>query len=235
MAPVTAASPLPARFAAEALGCVRGGRRVFECLDFVLEAGGALLLHGPNGAGKSSLLRILAGLLQPAEGRLTWNGAPVRDEPEAHRARLHYVGHLDALKPLLTPAETLAYLGASRGRTAEPARALEALGIARLADLPGRYLSAGQRRRVALARLVAAPATLWLLDEPTVTLDAEAARRLIDLMAAHRASGGMVVAATHSDLALEAAARLDLRDFHAATAPRAPATLSTAAFEDETW
>ena len=219
----------PARFEAIELGCRRGGRAVFGGLGFAVEAGGALVLHGPNGAGKSSLLRILAGLLRPASGRLLWNGAPLGEDAEAHRARLHYVGHLDALKPLMTPRETLRFCAAMRGETARVDEALERLGLAALADMPGRYLSAGQKRRVALARLAASPAMLWLIDEPSVTLDAEATAALEAMMAAHRAAGGMIVLATHTGIAMEGAARLDLARF-AATPARA-----AAGFEDETW
>jgi heme exporter protein A len=220
-----------ARFEAVELSCRRGGRAVFGDLGFGLEAGGALVLHGPNGSGKSSLLRILAGLLRPAGGRLLWNGAPVGDDAEAHRARLHYVGHLDALKPLMTPRETLRFFAAMRGPPAKVEPALERLGLAGLADLPARYLSAGQRRRVALARLIASPAALWLLDEPTVTLDAEASAALEAMMADHRAAGGMIVLATHTGIALDGAARLDLTRFALAPA-RAEAA---SGFADETW
>lgn len=226
----------PARLEARGLDCVRGGRAVFGGLDVVLEAGGALLLHGPNGSGKSSLLRLLAGLLRPAGGRVLWNGAWIRDDEEAHRARLHYVGHLDALKPLMTARETLGFFAATRGKVASAEAALERLGIAGLGETPARYLSAGQKRRVALARLIASPARLWLLDEPTVTLDIEATTRLEALMAEHRAEGGMVIVATHTGLALDGAARLDLSRFLPTNARPAMAGSGAARpFEDEPW
>lgn len=227
-----------ARFEAEDLTCVRGGRRVFTGLSLSLGSGGALLLHGPNGTGKSSLLRILAGLLRPAGGRLLWNGTAVRDDPESHRARLHYVGHLDSLKPLMTPAETLTFFAATRAKPANAAAALAAFDLADLADLPGRYLSAGQKRRTALSRLIASPAPLWLLDEPTVTLDVESTAQLERLMAAHRAEGGMVIVATHTGIALEGAERLDLRAFQVGrrATPDSPGQVAaTPDFEDETW
>ena len=194
------------------MACIRGERPVFSGVSFRLARGGALTLVGPNGAGKSSLLRILCGLLRPAGGTLTWDGAPVDEDWPAHRGRLHYVGHLDAVKPTLSVAENLASWACFRGAAQAAPRALEALGIEGLADVPGRYLSAGQRRRLALARLVAGPAPLWLLDEPTVTLDADASARVASMIAAHRADGGMAIVATHGEIALDGADRLDLAD-----------------------
>ena len=194
--------------------CVRGERRVFEGLDFALPAGGALLLTGPNGSGKSSLLRLMAGLLRPAGGALLWDGKPVAEDPEAQRRRLAYLGHLDAVKPVLSAEENLTFWAAlGGGGAAEVARAIEAFALEPLRDVPGRMLSAGQRRRVALARLIAAPAGLWLLDEPTVGLDAESAERLARVAAAQRADGGRIVAATHIGLDLPGAEELDLARF----------------------
>ena len=199
------------------MACIRGERPVFSGVSFRLQPGGALTLVGPNGAGKSSLLRILAGLLRPVGGTLTWESAPVDEDWAAHRQRLHYVGHLDAVKPTLTAAENLRDWARLRGVARAAPSALEALGIEDLADVPGRFLSAGQRRRLALARLVAAPASLWLLDEPTVTLDADASARVATMIASHRADGGMVIVATHGEIALDGADRLDLAD-HAVSA-----------------
>ncbi|MCH8154165.1 MAG: heme ABC exporter ATP-binding protein CcmA [Proteobacteria bacterium] len=159
--------------------CVRGERRVFEGLSFALAAGGLLVLTGPNGSGKSSLLRIMAGLLRPAAGALLWDGTPVRDDPDAQAARLQYLGHLDAVKPVLSAAENLMFWAALHGGgAAEVTRALDGFDLGALAEVPGRMLSAGQKRRVALARLLAAPAEVWLLDEPTVGLDAASLARL---------------------------------------------------------
>ena len=210
-------APDVARFEAHEVACIRGERPVFSRVSFRLEQGGALTLMGPNGAGKSSLLRILAGLLRPAGGTLAWDGTPLDEDWPAHRRRLHYVGHLDAVKPALTVSETLDGWARLRGAACAAPGALEALGIEALADVPGRYLSAGQRRRLALARLIATPAPLWLLDEPTVTLDANAAARVAAMIARHRAEGGMAVVATHGEIALDAAQRLDLGR-HAITA-----------------
>ena len=192
------------------MACIRGERPVFSGVSFRLERGGALALVGPNGAGKSSLLRILAGLLKRAGGTLAWEGDSLDEDWPAHRGRLHYVGHLDAVKPMLTVAENLDDWARFRGAKRAAPDALQALGIESLADVPGRFLSAGQRRRLALARVVATPAPLWLLDEPTVTLDVESAARVATLIAAHRAEGGMVIVATHGEIALDGADRLDL-------------------------
>lgn len=190
------------------LACIRGDRAVFAGLSFALPRGAALLLTGANGAGKSTLLRLLAGLLPPAEGAVLWRGADTAAEPEAHAARLRYLSHQDALKPALTVAENLAFFARLHGGEVLPA--LTALGLDALADLPARVLSSGQRRRLALARLALAPAALWLLDEPTTGLDAASVERLRPLLAAHRAAGGIIVAATHIPLPLAGAEELRL-------------------------
>jgi len=207
------------RFVGHDLTCVRGERRVFSGLGFDLEAGDALVAVGPNGSGKSSLLRLMAGLLTPAAGRLLWNGEPVAADREAHGGRLHYVGHLDAVKPVLAVRENVAFWARLHGGgTAAVDGALAALGVGHLAAVPGRFLSAGQRRRVNLARLLAAPAPLWLLDEPTTALDRAAVAALEAAIERHRRTGGMVVAATHAPLALNAARTLDLAHFEAEAA-----------------
>ncbi|QMW22910.1 heme ABC exporter ATP-binding protein CcmA [Sandaracinobacteroides saxicola] len=181
------------------LACVRSGRLLFENLSFTVPRGGALIVTGPNGAGKSSLLRLLAGLLEPAAGTI-------------HRPdRLAYLGHDSALKPDRTLAGELAFWAALDGAdTATRNSAASAMALDGLLDLPVRLLSAGQKRRAALARTLAAGATLWLLDEPTVGLDAAACERLATAIAGHRERGGAVVAATHVDLGLAHAATLPL-------------------------
>ena len=206
-----------AQFSGTDITCVRGERRVFSGLNYTLEDGGALVLVGPNGSGKSSLLRLMAGLLRPYEGQLTWSDEVIHEDPEAHNAKLHYVGHLDAVKPVLNVIENILFWAELRqgrkGFGVEPA--LEALGISHLGDVPGRYLSAGQKRRVNLSRLLAAPAPLWLLDEPTTALDAQAIKSLADIIAKHRQEGGMVVVSTHTPMDLPDAEILNLGDFTA--------------------
>ena len=200
-------------FTGHELTCIRGERLVFAGLDFAIGAGDALLLVGANGSGKSSLLRLMAGLLRPAGGAVQWSGESIAIDPEAHNARLHYVGHLDPVKAALTVAENLAFwarLGNGSGVVTE---ALKTFDSASLSDVPGRFLSAGQKRRANLARLAASEATLWLLDEPTTALDAAATSCLMKAIARHRAGGGMVAISTHVELALDGARRLDLDTF----------------------
>jgi heme exporter protein A len=200
-------------FAGSGIACRRGERLVFANLDFRIAAGRLLTLVGPNGSGKSSLLRLMAALAEPEAGVISWSAAPIADDPDAHRARLHYVGHLDAVKPILTVAENLRFHAALRGTVPDDGRlaaALGAFGLAPLADLPGRFLSQGQRRRTALARLLVSPAPLWLLDEPTLGLDADAQTRLAEILKSHLADGGLAVVATHSPLGLGESTALEL-------------------------
>ena len=187
------------------LACIRGGRRVFCGVRFSVPAGHALLLTGPNGAGKSSLLRMIAGLIRPAEGSVVLEGG----EPELSVGeQSHYVGHVDPLKPALTVTENLAFWARflNGARDAEEAavleRGLEAVGLADLAQLPAGYLSAGQRRRLSLARVLAVPRPIWLLDEPSTALDAASQARLQRVMHAHLSGGGLIIAATHGPLGL---------------------------------
>jgi heme exporter protein A len=190
------------RLAAIGLGCVRGSRSIFENLNFELSGGTALALVGPNASGKSSLLRLIAGLLRPSTGQILLDGgAAERTVPE----QAHYLGHLDAFKPALTVAENLTFWTRYLGEGAGPAEpALTAVGLAALAGLPAAYLSAGQRRRLSLARLLAVPRPLWLLDEPTSALDSAGQERLAELMRGHLTGGGIIVAATHGPLGIDA-------------------------------
>jgi heme exporter protein A len=193
---------------ASALSVERGGRVVFTNLGFRLEAGHALLVTGPNGAGKSTLLRAIAGLLPLAAGRIE-----VTPASEARRGELcHYVGHADALKPSLTAFENLSFVTALLAtETVQPAdavqieTALARLGLAAVADLPTAYLSAGQKRRAALARLVALFRRIWLLDEPMTSLDSAAQAAVGEIMTEHLAAGGIVIAAAHAPLKIVAA------------------------------
>jgi heme exporter protein A len=190
------------RISASNLGCVRGSRAVFRNVNFNLASGQALAVLGPNGAGKSSLLRILAGLLRADSGRLDLEGGDVElTIPE----QAHYLGHQDALKPALSVAENLMFWAGYLGDgDAQPAEALEAVGLAAIPDLPAGYLSAGQRRRLSIARLIAVRRPIWLLDEAAAALDQAAQARLVDLMRTHLSGGGLILAATHAPLGLDA-------------------------------
>jgi len=199
------------------LVCFRGGRTVFSGLDFTVSPGEALMLRGANGSGKSSLLRLMAGLSQPLQGTIAWGGEPVGNDPEAHNARLHYIGHADPVKPVLTVTENLRFWSSLRADFGDGGdaitSALNKLGINHLAEVPGRFLSAGQKRRVNLARILAAPAVLWLLDEPQTALDRFAVENLNDAISEHRAGGGMVVISSHGEDTLAGARKIDLGQF----------------------
>ena len=199
-------------FRGRGISCERGDRRIFSHLDMELGPGQALVLHGPNGIGKTSLLRILATLLLASDGELTWNDKNILDDINQHRSRLHFIGHQDAVKGALTVRENLEAWTKIRGSHSNHVNgALSAFGITHLADTPAQYLSAGQHRRTALARLIASPAELWLLDEPTVSLDADGVTCLQNVIADHRAAHGMVISATHSELGLPETEFLQLK------------------------
>ncbi len=189
------------------LACRRGGRRVFERLSFSLGPGELLALTGRNGSGKTTLLRALALLIRPDTGSIRWQGADVAAEPDAWRGRLAWLGHLEGLKADLSVAENL--LAAERLRGSPPAEdrldsALVAFDLSALAQRAVRTLSAGQRRRTALARVVLAQAPLWLLDEPLNALDASAQEAFRAALQKHLAAGGLAIAATHADLGVMA-------------------------------
>jgi len=209
------------RLSAVDLTCHRGGRDVFAALSFAVASGEVLAVTGRNGAGKSSLLRTIVGLVRIAHGGLTLEGG----DPELTIAeQAHYLGHQDALKPALSVAENLKFWAGFLGAgPADTASTLVAVGLAELADLPAAYLSAGQRRRLSIARLLAVKRPIWLLDEPTSTLDAASQDRLAGLMRAHLTEGGMILAATHGALGLPASRELQLDDIRAIAPPTAEA------------
>ena len=194
------------------MAAFRGDHLVFADVSFSLEPGGAMVLVGRNGSGKTTLLRLIAGLMPRATGEVLWAGEDALADLPTHGLRLAYLGHQDALKLGLTAVENLAlWARIPRDRRADAIEvALAAVGLEDLAHLPARMLSAGQRRRVAIARLLVSDAMLWLLDEPTTALDTASVGRLGGLAAAHRAAGGMVIAATHLDLPLPGAAEVSL-------------------------
>ncbi len=190
------------RLSGNGLTCLRGGRQVFAGLDFSVGAGEALAVTGRNGSGKSSLLRLIAGLLTLEAGQIALDGGAA-DLGVAEQA--HFLGHRDALKPSLSVTENLVFWRDFLEGDANPlsvAACLEATGIGPLADLPASYLSAGQRRRLSLARLLAVKRPVWLLDEPTAALDTAGQAVLVALMRDHLAGGGIVMAATHEPLGL---------------------------------
>jgi heme exporter protein A len=190
------------RVIASGLTAVRGGRTVFSGVSFALGAGETLAVTGPNGAGKSTLLRLVAGLLAPVAGNIALDPLPAD-------GAIHYVGHLDGLKTALSVRQNLEFWR-SLWDGKPVASALETVGLGNLADLPVQVLSAGQRRRVALARLLIAERPLWLLDEPATALDASGEAMLGRVIAAHLAGGGMAMVATHRDPPLSPTATLAL-------------------------
>jgi heme exporter protein A len=197
-------SPPPA-LTAHNLHCVRGERELFSGLSLSLHPGEALLIQGGNGQGKTSLLRLLTGLSQPAEGEVRWHGANLDKARDDFHRDMAYIGHLNGIKDDLTPIENLRLSAQLDGRKLDEKQAediLRQLGLARCLDLPCRVLSFGQRRRVALASLLCADALLWILDEPLTGLDVHGVAVLENLIKAHLDRGGMAVLTTHQPLSL---------------------------------
>ena len=190
------------RLSGRGVRCVRGGREIFSGLDFEASSGEALAVTGPNGAGKTSLLRLIAGLLTMAGGSVDLEGGEAElTLPE----QAHYLGHRDALKPALSVLENLAFWRDFLGGAAfDAAESLAAVGLDHAGHLPAAYLSAGQRRRLSIARLLAARRPIWLLDEATNALDSAGQALFAALMRDHLARGGLIVAATHAPLRLAA-------------------------------
>ncbi len=199
---------------ADNLECVRGERRLFAGLGFKLEAGELLYLQGKNGAGKTSLLRMIIGLLPPEAGEIRWKGQSIRRNGEDFRADLCYLGHLNAIKEELTPLENLlasAHLADEALSEDDALDALEQVGLAGREDLACKYLSQGQKRRVALARLVKERRPLWVLDEPFVALDVAAVDWLAGIISGHLQRGGLAVMTTHQLVAIPAGTVRELK------------------------
>ncbi|MDQ3666855.1 MAG: cytochrome c biogenesis heme-transporting ATPase CcmA [Acidobacteriota bacterium] len=197
------------------LGCIRGDRRLFRDVNFALSPGSLLQVQGPNGSGKTSLLRLLCGLLAPAEGQIRWQGANIRALGEDYFTSLSYIGHRNGLKEELTPIENLRVVSGLAGTPLsqqEVTSILGKIGLSGREHLPARLLSEGQRRRTALARLLTCKTSLWVLDEVLTSLDSSAVRFVTSLIEEHLNKGGIAVVATHHELDLPADScqRLDL-------------------------
>jgi heme exporter protein A len=182
------------------ISCQRGGVDVFSDLSFELKAGIFVALRGPNGAGKSSLLRLLAGLNEATAGKLSYSG----EEAEIPlREQCHYIAHQDAIKSSLTVRENLSFWSQFFGASSMPRNIFDHFSLIELADVPAARLSAGQKRRLALTRLLLASRALWLLDEPTVGLDDRSMQSLMTLITKHRETGGIILASTHVDFSIK--------------------------------
>ncbi len=189
---------------AQAISCTRGYRELFEGLDFQLQAGQVLRVEGENGSGKTSLLRILAGLAQPADGQILWNGLPTRHADSDYFQQMLYLGHKPSIKFELTPMENLCMHQALHGHV-QPGGiegALEKIGLYGFEDIICANLSAGQKRRVALAQLLLTRASLWILDEPYTSLDVDAVKMLEEVFAEHVSDGGMMIITSHQPVSV---------------------------------
>ena len=200
------------------LGCQRGGRTIFSQLSLEIAPGEAVLLRGPNGAGKSTLLRVIAGLIPATGGEISLNGTPFANRDD-FQGQLTYAGHLDVIKPQLTVAENLQFW-ARLFEAGNLAETMQDFRLDEIADRPAHACSAGQKRRLGLARIAVTSRPLWLLDEPTVSLDTETTKRFVATIDAHCAAGGMAFIATHIDLGLSAPRSIEIAPYVAsANAP----------------
>jgi len=190
---------------AEGLACVRGGRSVFAGLNLAVAAQSLLVVEGPNGSGKTSLLRILAGLIPAAAGEVVFTTAAGQiNDPEERGRLVGWLGHLDAAKPQLTPAEVLAFFARLYRAPSSPSGLLREIGLERSATIPCVHLSTGQRKRLALARLKMSGRPVWLLDEPLASLDEHGKSLVLRFLREHCAAGGVAIIASHEPLGLEA-------------------------------
>jgi heme exporter protein A len=197
------------RLVCERLEARRGERRIFGGLSFVVEAGHALVVTGVNGSGKSTLLKVIAGFIPAAGGTIRLEGGDPEKRLGEH---CHFLAHANALKPQLTVLENLSFWQGFLGEGLSPEDALREVGLGGIGDIPAGYLSAGQKRRVAIARLLVSHRPIWLLDEPTAALDSASDRRFAEIVARHLDGGGIAIAATHQPLGLTKAAILDMRE-----------------------
>ncbi|WP_299375708.1 heme ABC exporter ATP-binding protein CcmA [uncultured Kiloniella sp.] len=200
-------------FQGEDLTCIRGGRTVFLGLNFNLAQGQALILEGPNGSGKSSLIRMLSGLVRPKLGKLVWQDQDATREPEIFQRHIHYIGHRNAIKPVLTVLENLAYWSGKKKDDPSLDDALDHFRMLPLKHTPANLLSSGQSRRLTLSRLLASERSVWLLDEPSVGLDVASVALLEDVIKTHRSKGGAIIFATHSPINVENPNKLNLQDY----------------------
>ena len=197
------------------VGCERDDRRLFSGVDFVLEAGRALQIAGPNGVGKTTLLRVLATLSNHYEGQIQWRGNNIREYKANYRAEFLFFGHHTAVKPELTPIENLQWVTRLDGAHSAPDMfaALAAVGLKGYEEFPSQHLSAGQQRRVALARLVISQHALWILDEPFTALDVDGVAWLEEQIHGHLQRGGSVLFTTHQAIGIAGVEKLNLKDF----------------------